>query len=61
MSDVSKAFGQLLAVQGSMERLAMPPEEPTMDQLYSDVTFVDDVTGRVLDNAKAIEPRKKEM
>ena len=32
-----------------MEYLAAPPEEGTIGQLYNDVTFVDDVTGRVLD------------
>ena len=32
-----------------------------MDQFYSDVTFVDDVTGRVLEKARAIEARKKEI
>ena len=59
-SDVSKTFGQLLAVQRTME-LATPLEEAIMDQLYKDVTFLDDVTGRVLDKAAAVTARKKEI
>ena len=60
MSDVSTALTQPPAVQGSMEKLATPLEEAAMDQLYSDLTFVDDVMGRVLDKALALEARKKE-
>ena len=42
-------------------KLATPPEKATMDQLYNDVTFVDDVTVRVLDKTTVIEARKKEI
>ena len=61
MSDVSKTFGQLLAVQKFTEKLATPPEEASLDQLYSDVTFVDDVTGRILNKAATVKARKKEI
>ena len=32
-----------------------------MDEMYRDVTFVDDVIGSVLDKGKTIEARIKEM
>ena len=60
-SDVSTAFSQVLASQGSMEKVTTPPKEATMDQIYSDVAFIDDVTGRALDKSMAIEARKKEL
>ena len=41
--------------------MATPAEEDQMDEMYRDVTFVDDVTGSVLDKEKTIEARIKEM
>ena len=41
--------------------MVTPAEELRMEGLYRDVTFVDDVTGSVLDKAKTIEARVKEM
>ena len=59
MSDVYKAFGKLLAVQKSMEELAVPPEEASLNQIYSDMTFVDVVASRILDKAAAVQARKQ--
>ena len=64
VSDVSKAFSQLLAVQESIEKLTLPswfpterlktPPEEAIDRLYDGVTFVDDVTGNVLNKKMAM-------
>ena len=58
---VSKTIARLLAVQSTIEKLEVPPEEVAMDCLYYDATFMDDVTGKTLDKAKAIEARKKKF
>ena len=50
-----QTFSQLLAVQKSMEELATPPAEASLDQLYCDVTFVGDITCRILEKAAAVK------
>ena len=38
-----------------------PAEEAILGQLYEDVSFIDDVTGAVLDRRAAIKARKEEI
>ena len=53
-TDVSKPFGQLLAAQCRLEKLATPPEEDPFDALYRDKEFVDDISGAPLVKSMAI-------
>ena len=58
--DEKKSLMTLGKFQDS-QPMATPAEEDQMDEMYRDVTFVDDVTGSVLDKEKTIEARIKEM
>ena len=56
--DITRPIHKLLSIQQKLEKFVTPPEE---SWLYRDVTFIDDVTGAVLDKAEAIKARVKEM
>ena len=50
---------QLMSLQHKLKEWVTPAEEVQMEGLYRGVTFIDDVTGTVLDKAKTIEARVK--
>ena len=58
---MSEPFGQLLAVQCRVEKLATLPEEDPFDELYRDKEFVDDISGAPLVKSMAITARRTEM
>ena len=50
---------RLMSLQHKLKEWVTPAEEVQMEGLYRGVTFIDDVTGTVLDKAKTIEARVK--
>ena len=48
-----------MSLQQKLKEWVTPAEEVQMEGLYRGVTFIDDVTGTVLDKAKTIEARVK--
>ena len=59
--DVSKPFGQLMALQDKLDKATIPPEEDPFERLYDGVEFVDDVSGVDLDKQLATQARRVEM
>ena len=50
-----------MSVQRKLGEFVIPPEEKVFDDLYGEATFVDDVTGSVLNKKEAVKGRQKEM
>ena len=59
--DISHTFERLLSAQTKVEKLATPPEEEYMKELYDGMEFFDDTTGAPLDKELAIKARKLEI
>ncbi len=59
--DIGTKFGQLMAMQEKIEKMAIPPEETPFEGIYDGFNFYDDVHDRYLDRDMAIKARKTEI
>ena len=58
--DVTQTIEKLMNIQAKMEEMN-PPEEDPMAHLYTDMDFVDDVSGQMLDKSMATKARRLEI